>query len=302
VTKPPQYEDLLRQEANHWSSVHADPANPQIWHDKELFEIFFGREYAMFVDRAVQHGPHILELGCGEGALAITLARRGLSVTALDLSEARLARARKNAERAGVSDRTEFRAADLNTVELPPNTYSCVVAHDSLHHILSLDRLLARVSKSLTPEGAFLVMDYVGMGTFRKLLAAGLFAVLPTYQPYATKLRLRKRLRGFLASEETRRAALSEADSSLLHPDSPFEEISASSIIEGIENHFSVQQLLSFLPFWFYLAPKIRVPRRVRYAFGRILRSLDNGLRGLGVSGAYIFVDSRKHSNAPTSH
>ena len=301
MTQVPAYEDLLLKEADHWSSVAADPANPQIWHDERLFGIFFGREYAMLVDHAISHGPRVLELGCGEGSLAVTIAQRGLSVTALDLSEPRIARARQKAEIAGVADQIQFRVADLNRVELPHNTYSCVVAHDSLHHILSLDHLLGQVSNALTPDGALVVMDYVGMGRFRKLLAAGLFAVLPTIQPYSEKWRLRKRLRSFLASEAAKRAALGK-DATLLHPDSPFEEISQASIVDSIEKLFLIQQKLSFLPFWFYFAPKIRVPRRVRYPFARFLRSMDSGLRLLGIRGAYCFIDARKHNDATVTH
>jgi 2-polyprenyl-3-methyl-5-hydroxy-6-metoxy-1,4-benzoquinol methylase len=301
VTQPPAYEDLLRKEADHWSSVHVDHANPQLWHDGRLFEIFFGREYAMLLDRTDQHGPKVLELGCGEGSLATTLAQRGLTVTALDLSEARLARAQEKADIAGVADRIEFRVADLNRVELAPNAYSCVVAHDSLHHILSLDRLLSKVSDSLVPGGALVVLDYVGMGSFRKLLAAGLFAVLPTFQSYSEKWRLRKRLRGFLSSEKAKRDAMANQDASRLHPESPFEEISQASIVECIEKRFLIQQKLSFLPFWFYLAPKLRLPRSLRYPVARALKTMDNGLLFLGVRGAYCFIDARKH-DATAAH
>lgn len=301
MTQPPAYEDLLRKEADHWSSVHVDPANPQLWHDEKLFEIFFGREYAMLLDRTARYGPNVLELGCGEGSLAIALAQRGLTVTALDLSEARLARARERADIAGVADRIEFRVADLNRIELAPNAYSCVAAHDSLHHVLSLDRLLSQVSDCLVPGGALVIMDHIGMGSFRKLLAAGLFAVLPTVQSYSEKWRLRKRLGSFLSSEKTKRNAMANQDASRLHPDSPFEEISQASIVECIEKRFLIQQKLSFLPFWFYLAPKIRLPRRLRYPLARTFKAMDDGLCFLGVRGAYCFIDARKH-DATAAH
>jgi SAM-dependent methyltransferase len=44
-----------------------------------------------------------LEVGCGEGADAIWLARRGWTVVAIDISEVALRRAREAAERAGVA-------------------------------------------------------------------------------------------------------------------------------------------------------------------------------------------------------
>jgi 2-polyprenyl-3-methyl-5-hydroxy-6-metoxy-1,4-benzoquinol methylase len=44
-----------------------------------------------------------LEVGCGEGADAIWLAQRGWSVTAIDISEVAVCRAREASDSAGVS-------------------------------------------------------------------------------------------------------------------------------------------------------------------------------------------------------
>jgi SAM-dependent methyltransferase len=52
-----------------------------------------------------------VELGCGTGASAVWLARRGFEVTGIDLSRSAIRRARERAARAGVWVR--FRAADL---------------------------------------------------------------------------------------------------------------------------------------------------------------------------------------------
>ncbi len=56
----------------------------------------------------------ILDLGTGSGAIAIAIAANAprVSATATDISEAALAVARRNAERAGVATRVEFRRAD----------------------------------------------------------------------------------------------------------------------------------------------------------------------------------------------
>mgnify|MGYP003423103055 CR=1 FL=1 len=74
------YEELIAKEAKHWGVVASDPQNPQLWDDNRLFELFFGREYRHMVERVGATGPRVLELGCGEGTLAIDLARRGLQV------------------------------------------------------------------------------------------------------------------------------------------------------------------------------------------------------------------------------
>jgi 2-polyprenyl-3-methyl-5-hydroxy-6-metoxy-1,4-benzoquinol methylase len=49
----------------------------------------------------------ILDIGCGTGRHAVELAKRGYTVTGLDLSESQLKRAREKAEEAGVNMRLE---------------------------------------------------------------------------------------------------------------------------------------------------------------------------------------------------
>src|SRR4051812_10422059 len=44
-----------------------------------------------------------LDVGCGEGADAVWLAQRGWAVTAIDISDVAIGRARQAAERAGVT-------------------------------------------------------------------------------------------------------------------------------------------------------------------------------------------------------
>jgi ubiquinone/menaquinone biosynthesis C-methylase UbiE len=299
VSETKRYDELIEKEARHWGEVHQDPQNPQIWHDPALFEIFFGREYRLFLDRILAHGPRVLELGCGEGGLTLELASRGMNVTAIDLSPERIERARRRSASLNLQKQPEWISGDLNTLSLPRNAFSCVAAHDALHHILHLDHLCEEVAHALTPGGAFVVMDYVGMGGIRKLIAGFLFAVLPTYQPYSVKWKLRKRLAGFLATEKQKRKALEGNATRNLHEDSPFEEISQRSIVEEITKRFEIVEHLSYCPFWFYLAAKIRTPHRWKHPAARMLRSFDNLLTRLHVArGAYIILVAR---NTPTA-
>lgn len=291
MIEPQQYDKLIAEESAHWGEVDQDPENPQIWHDPGLFAIFFGKEYQRLVDHAVAAGPRILELGCGEGALSLELATRGMSVTGIDLSAKRIERAAARARMLQVKIPPTFQTGDLNTISLPPNTFDCVVAHDSLHHILNLGRLCDEVKQALKPRGQFVLVDYVGMGTVRKLIAAILYALLPTYQPYRVKWGLRRRLKSFLATEEQKRKALEQSTAGTLHHDSPFEEISQKSIVNEIRSRFQVMEFESFCPFWFYLAAKIKIPGRLKYATARTLRTLDDMMVALRLSeGAYVWI------------
>jgi SAM-dependent methyltransferase len=292
-----EYDKLIAREAQHWGDVRKDPQNPQIWHDAGLFEIFFGKEYRRMVDAAVASGPRVLELGCGEGNLTLELASKGMQVTGIDLSPDRIGRAQARADKLQIDP--TFITGDLNTLELPRDSFDCIVAHDSLHHILKLGRLCDEVKKSLRPGGRFLVIDYIGMGIVRRLAAGFLYALLPTYQPYSAKWRLRKRLGAFLASEQKKRKSLEHVSSGALHQDSPFEEISQSSIVMEIARRFDIREQQSFCPFWFYLVAKVRMFPSLRYPMARFLKSFDDLILNLHLArGAYIWIDAHKPSSA----
>jgi ubiquinone/menaquinone biosynthesis C-methylase UbiE len=300
VADEERYRDLIAQESKHWGQVQRDPQNPQIWHDQQLFEIFFGRWYRYLIERATACGPNVLELGCGEGTLAVELTQRGVRVTAVDLSPERIQRAALRARQSSASQQPTFLVDDLNTITLPTETFDCVVAHDSLHHILKLDRLCDEVRRSLKPSGSFLVMDFSGMGAARRILAAVLYAILPTYQPYRVKWQLRHRLSAFLADESRKRDALERRSPAPLHRDSPFEEISQESIVREISKRFALVAHFTFSPFWYYFAAKIRWPQRFKYSAAHLLYALDNLIVDLHLAkGAYFLLEAR-NAQPPT--
>ena len=71
-------------------------------------------KYKSMVDQmGAQPGDHVLEIGCGWGGFAEYAAReRGLRVTGLTISEQQLNYARERIEKAGLSDKVEFKLQD----------------------------------------------------------------------------------------------------------------------------------------------------------------------------------------------
>jgi SAM-dependent methyltransferase len=65
-----------------------------------------------------------LDVGCGEGADAIWLARQGWTVTAIDVSDVAVGRAREAAERAGTT--VEWVCGDALRTPLPANSFDLV--------------------------------------------------------------------------------------------------------------------------------------------------------------------------------
>jgi ubiquinone/menaquinone biosynthesis C-methylase UbiE len=110
-------------------------------------------------------GDRVLDLGCGTGALARRLARRGCRVTGVDASAAMLARARQQVRAAGLEALVTLR--ELGVAELDrafeDAAFEAVTA-TLLFSELSADEgayALAQARRVLVPGGRLLVADEV---------------------------------------------------------------------------------------------------------------------------------------------
>jgi SAM-dependent methyltransferase len=100
----------------------------------------------------VAGAPSVLDVGCGSGRLTVELARRGASVTGIDVSDARLAAARTRAEEAGVAAR--FLHADM-TAPLPFADAEFAAAVSRLALMIAPDpaAVLREVARVVAPGG-----------------------------------------------------------------------------------------------------------------------------------------------------
>ena len=101
-----------------------------------------------------------LDLGCGEGGDALWLARRGWSVTAVDISPSAIA---LGAAEQHDGDDVTWVAADLSQWQ-PVSTYGLVSAC-FLHSEVELDRerILRRAASAVAPNGSLLIVGHSGV-------------------------------------------------------------------------------------------------------------------------------------------
>ncbi len=86
------------------------------------------------------HGRRVLDAGCGTGALAVELARRGADVVAVDLAGTLLDLARERLP-SGLPGRVTFLAGDM--LDAAPGRFDHVVAMDSLIHYAAPEMVAA---------------------------------------------------------------------------------------------------------------------------------------------------------------
>lgn len=130
----------------------------------------------MILDRWMPAEGTVLDAGCGVGVEAVRMARRGLAVTALDISGSLLRHARKRAAVAGVLDQVTFVQADLSEpLPLPREHFDMcdaltgVISHTGSRHREALTNLVA----CCKPGGVVLVGVDSYYGKIRQYLHEG---------------------------------------------------------------------------------------------------------------------------------
>ncbi|MFF5114412.1 FAD-dependent oxidoreductase [Streptosporangium sp. NPDC000509] len=104
-----------------------------------------------------------LDLGCGEGADAIWLARRGWRVTATDISGVALERAARHAASADVTGLVDWQRHDLG-VSFPQGVFDLVSAH-FLHSPgdMPREKILRTAASAVAPGGTLLIVGHAGL-------------------------------------------------------------------------------------------------------------------------------------------
>ena len=105
----------------------------------------------------LQPGLHVLDIGCGWGGMALTLARDyNVRVTGVTLSENQLATAQKRAEQAGLADRVTFKLMDYRDLS---DRFDRIVSVGMLEHVgvPHYEAYFEKVADLLAPDGVALI-------------------------------------------------------------------------------------------------------------------------------------------------
>ena len=102
-----------------------------------------------------EDGSNILDAGCGTGALTSEILRRSktANITGIDISEAYV----EYAARELLDPRVSFKAADLNALPMPDETFDYVVSQLVLNFVPNTSVALSELSRILRPGGRIAV-------------------------------------------------------------------------------------------------------------------------------------------------
>jgi ubiquinone/menaquinone biosynthesis C-methylase UbiE len=110
---------------------------------------------------ALPEGSKVLDAGCGEGSVALYLAKHdGLGVTGIDLLDSNITRAQQSAQREGLDERTTFFEADYSNTGLPDSSFDALYTMETLVHSPDYKKTLAEFHRVLRPLGRLAIFEY----------------------------------------------------------------------------------------------------------------------------------------------
>ena len=119
---------------------------------------------AFYLDAYVAAPGPVVELGVGDGRIAVEAAARGCEIIGVDLSSAMLDRCRQRAARAGVGDRLTVIQADFRQFALEAPAGLIALPYHSIGHLTTLEAkraAIAHIFSQLRPGGRFIFDDFL---------------------------------------------------------------------------------------------------------------------------------------------
>ncbi|MGI4847930.1 MAG: bifunctional 2-polyprenyl-6-hydroxyphenol methylase/3-demethylubiquinol 3-O-methyltransferase UbiG [Janthinobacterium lividum] len=121
--------------------------------------------------RASLNGKQVIDIGCGGGILAESMARKGATVTGIDLSEKALKVADLHSLESGVAVRYEMIAAE-DMAAREPGRYDVVTCMEMLEHVPDPAAIVRACATLVKPGGQ------VYFSTLNRNLKSYLFAII----------------------------------------------------------------------------------------------------------------------------
>jgi SAM-dependent methyltransferase len=114
-----------------------------------------------YVEQALAAGGPVVELAVGTGRIAVPIAKAGVEIIGVDLSEGMLDVARAYADREGVADRLDLRLGDMRTPPVDERVPLVLIPFRSLLHMAGDDEKLhvLRAAHDLLEADGRLVFD-----------------------------------------------------------------------------------------------------------------------------------------------
>jgi SAM-dependent methyltransferase len=170
------YDDKLAREARHWGDrLSVESRERHAWLDHPVINQHYqqralvdGLPWPQWVTAKLGRPvDRSYELGCGSAGRSLQFYDAGVThgIEGSDVSPDRIAVGER--ERLARRAPGGFVVEDANRCALSPSTYDLIFSCHSFHHFEALEHVMAQVHEALTPEGVFVLEEFVGPTQFQ---------------------------------------------------------------------------------------------------------------------------------------
>lgn len=125
------------------------------WYETEIGRVADQVERDMAFQLFQPSGPKLLEIGCGTGQYTTKLAEQGYHITAVDISEKMMTRARKKIANLGYQ--VKWLNADITQIMDQLEQYHGIVSMSAFEFIPDPEEILAKLFEHLEPKGCLAI-------------------------------------------------------------------------------------------------------------------------------------------------
>ncbi len=110
----------------------------------------------------------VVDFGCGPGYYTVEIARRAARTIGVDISDEMLEKARRAAEKAGVS--IELLRSDGTSIELPASSISLILLIHVYHEIPDKEKTITEFRRILLKGGRIIIEERTRQGMLAKIV------------------------------------------------------------------------------------------------------------------------------------
>jgi len=150
-------DDLYQRQIGYFASHHNQYEAEVV--ESPFYKVLDSINFEDWVDRMVESGNWLLEIGCGSGRQTQSLIRKGARVVGVDLSENLLGLARKKIIAFEPKAQIGFVIGAAERVPVKREAFDGSLIYGSLHHFSEPSAALLEAGAALKPGGMFYLLE-----------------------------------------------------------------------------------------------------------------------------------------------